>query len=173
MKRIVRDDLVDVVADIFRKLRIDLVEHILTVIERPHFADGFVANTRHDAADVLEHRIGRCPLVPPVLLRVRQFEANREAFAGFFVGHDIRRRRLVLHVVDAGADIDQRLDHRMGRHILDLFAVDINVAAVAQGLAVLLAGSDHRLVSSRLANRPAALLAVFRCWNYGSIRRFK
>jgi hypothetical protein len=52
----------------------------------------------------------------------------------------------VLHVVDAGADIDQRLEHRMRGHILDLLAVDVDGAAVADAVEILLAGADHRRV---------------------------
>ena len=56
---------------------------------------------------------------------------------------DVAGRGLVLHVVDARPDIDQRLEHRMAGHILDALAVDVHLAAVANGIQILLAGSDH------------------------------
>ena len=43
----------------FGEVRVDLVEHVLPVEQRPHLADGFVADARHDAADFFQHRIGR------------------------------------------------------------------------------------------------------------------
>ncbi len=62
----------DVVANVLGELRIDLVEHVLPVEERPHFADRLVADARDDAADIFEDRVGRAALVPPILLTERQ-----------------------------------------------------------------------------------------------------
>ena len=63
------------------------------------------------------------------------------------IAQELARRRLVLHVVDAGADVDQRLEHRMAGDVLDALAVDVDLAAVANGVQVLLAGADHGALS--------------------------
>ena len=39
------------------KLRIDLVQHVAAVVERPHLADGLVADAGHHAADVVHHGV--------------------------------------------------------------------------------------------------------------------
>src|SRR5690606_7277193 len=59
------------------------------------------------------------------------------------VDQDGLGRRLVLHVVDAGADVDERLEHGMRGHILHALAIDPYLPSVADRLLVLLACSDH------------------------------
>ena len=49
----------------------------------------------------------------------------------------------MLHVVEARADIHERLEHRMGRDVLDPLAVDIDLPAVADRVAVLCPRADH------------------------------
>jgi len=68
--------------------------------------------------------------------------------AVFLIRHQVARCRFMLQVVDAGADIDQRLERRMDGDILDLLAVHIDRAAVANGGFILFARSYH--VRSRL-----------------------
>ncbi|MNJ00507.1 hypothetical protein D3C73_1598540 [compost metagenome] len=43
----------DVCLDILGELRIDLIEHVLPVEERPHFTDGLVADPGDDAAHLV------------------------------------------------------------------------------------------------------------------------
>ena len=62
--------------DVLGEVRIDLVEHVLAVEERPHLADRLVADARDHAADVVKHRVGGAALVLPVLLGVGQLEAD-------------------------------------------------------------------------------------------------
>jgi hypothetical protein len=56
---------------------------------------------------------------------------------------DVARSGLVLHVVDPRADIDERFQHRVARHIFHALAIDVHLAVVADGIEVLLAGSNH------------------------------
>jgi hypothetical protein len=60
-----------VALDVLGEARIDLVEHIGAVVERPHLADRLVAHADHDAADVVHHSVDGAALVVPVLLRRR------------------------------------------------------------------------------------------------------
>ena len=117
---------------------------ILAVVQRPHLAHRLIADARDDAADVVQHRVGRAALVPPILLGVRQLVADgvRLAF-GVRVAHHRTSGRLVRHIVDAGADIDQWLEHGMRDNVVHSFAIQINFAAISNGLAVFIAGADH------------------------------
>ena len=147
----------DVRADVLRELRIDLVQHVLTVEERPHLADRLVADAGHDAADVVEHRVDRASLGVPVGLRQRQLRADRAALARPLVDvrHDVARRRLVRHVVDARPGVDDRPEGRVRRDVRDALAVDPDLAPVADRLAVLVAGPDHRRAPRLVSPRPA------------------
>ena len=49
----------------------------------------------------------------------------------------------MLHVVDSRTDVDQGLHHGMLGHILDAPAIDVDLATVANGIQVLISGSDH------------------------------
>ena len=59
------------------------------------------------------------------------------------VAHDVTELRLVLHVVDARTDIDQGLEHRVGGDVFHPLAIDVDLAAVANGIAILSSGTDH------------------------------
>ncbi len=143
MERIVVRYGLDVAADIGRELRVHLIEHILAVVQRPHLADGLITHTGQHAADGVEHGVGGAALVPRVLLRARQLVGQRKAAALMLERQDVARRCLVLHVVDPGANVDERLHHRMPRDILDSLPVDIHFAGVANRVPILLAGADH------------------------------
>ena len=53
----------------------------------------------------------------------------------------------MLHVVNAGADVDDRPEHRMPGNIADALAVDVDLTAVADGGAVLVTRTDHVQIS--------------------------
>ena len=79
----------------------------------------------------------------------RQLRVDGVDVAALRVGpsHHVAGSGIVLHVVDSRTDIDQRLEHRMRGHILDALAVDVDLASVANAVAILLAGTDHAIVS--------------------------
>jgi hypothetical protein len=88
LERILRQQLVDVSANVIGKLRIDLVEHCLGVVQRPHFTNGFITDAGDHAADVVEYGIGGVTFVLPVLLRTRQPGPDRMCFAVIVgIGH--------------------------------------------------------------------------------------
>ena len=124
--------------DILGEAGIDLAQHVLPVIERPHLADGLVADAHHHAADVLHHQIDGPALGLPILLGLRQLIADAVGLARRLVdiGHGRRRRLFMGEVVDPGADVDDGLEGRMGGDILDALAVHPDLAAVLQGFAV-------------------------------------
>ena len=64
------------VFDVRGEARVDLGQYVLPVIEGPHLADRLVSHPGHDAADLLQHRIGCPTLGPPILLGERQRVAN-------------------------------------------------------------------------------------------------
>ncbi len=143
VKRIVAQDLVDMIADVLGELRVHFVEHILPVEQRPHLADGFVADARHHAAHFFEQSIGCPAFQPPVGLRIGQLVGDGVGFAAVRIAHEIARRGLMLHVIKARADIHERLEHGMGRDVLDPLAADIDLPAVADRIAVLCPRADH------------------------------
>jgi hypothetical protein len=126
--------------------RVHLVEHILPIEQRPHLADRLIAYTRDDSADVLENRVGRAPFVPPVSLRTGKFVCDGVPNAVLAKAQNFSGGVRVLHIVDAGSDIDQRLEHRIFRHVFDAFAVDVNLAIVANGFQIFFTGSNHGAV---------------------------
>ena len=132
VKRIGMQHAAHVRLNVGRECRIDLVQYILAIEQRPHLADGFIPHPRHDAADVIEHGVGGTALVPPVRLRARQLVGDRMALAAILVGQYFACRLLMLHVIDVRADFDQRLEGRMSRHVLDAFTINIDLASVAQ-----------------------------------------
>jgi hypothetical protein len=69
-------------ADVFREGGIDLVQNVLPVEQRPHLADGFVADPRHNASDVVEHRLDRGAFGAPVGAGAGQLEGDRANLAG-------------------------------------------------------------------------------------------
>ena len=109
VERIVLDRALDVVGDVVAEARIDLVQDVAAVIERPHLADGLVADAGHDALDVVHHGVAGGPFVVPVLLLARQPVEDGMTLVVFDIGQRRGVFVLVLHVVHAGADIDDRL----------------------------------------------------------------
>ena len=83
---------IDVAADILGKRGIDLVEHVLPVVERPHLADRLVADAGDDSTDVVHDRVHSAALGLPVLAGPRQLQTDGEALAGDRVDrrHDVR-----------------------------------------------------------------------------------
>ena len=151
VERIVALRAQDVPLDVARPLRIDLVEHGLAVEERPHLADGLVAHARDDSTEVVEDRVDHALLGVPVLARARQLGRDRVALAVVAgVRDDVARGLLVRHVVDARASVDERLELRVRRHVGDPLAAHPDLAAVAQRLAVVLAGADHATGASAM-----------------------
>ena len=140
---IVLDGQLNMPFDVLGEARIDLVQDILAIPKRPHFANGLVANPCDDAADVVHHGVDRLALVSPVLLLEGQAVADGKALAIDLVGHHIAGQGLMLHVVDAGPNIDQRLEHRVAGDVLHPLAVDPDLAAVTDRVAVLFACPDH------------------------------
>jgi len=140
--------------DIVAELGIDLVEHRLAVPERPHLADGLVADAHHDAADILHHRIHRTALVVPVLTVLGWLVADIVGLVGVGVdiGHDVAHRRLMGHVVDARAHVDDGLEGGMGGHVGNALAIDPDRAPVANRVAILVARSQHVPFSLRTTN---------------------
>ena len=61
--------------------RIDLVQDVLAVPQRPHLADRLVADARDDAADLGRDGVDGPALVVPVLLLEGQPQADGEALA--------------------------------------------------------------------------------------------
>ena len=143
VKRIALQDFANVRFDILGKLRIDFVQNICAIKQGPHLAHGFVANSRNHACDVFENGISRPAFGPPIVLRPWQGVANRIDLAVLNNGHDVFGRRVVRHVINARPDVHQRFEHGMRGDILNTFAVDKNLAAVSDRVAILLPGSDH------------------------------
>jgi hypothetical protein len=81
VKRVQPHDAIDVPADVFRKGGIDLVQDGLPVEQRPHLADGLVADPRHDAADLVQHCFDRGAFGAPVRLCAWQLEGDRTDLA--------------------------------------------------------------------------------------------
>jgi hypothetical protein len=134
---------VDMTADILAEARVDLVQHILAVIEGPHLAHGLVADAGDHSADLVQHRVDRAPLGVPVLLRERQLVADIVAVPALIdIGHEVSGALLMRHVVDAGADIDDRLEHRMAGDILHALAIDPDRPPVPDRFPVFLARSQ-------------------------------
>ena len=96
-----------------RKPRVHLVQHVLAVEQRPHLADGFIADARDDAADRFQNRVGCAALVPPILLGSRQLVGDCVPLAVRLETQDVAGCGLVLHVINARADVDQRLEAGM------------------------------------------------------------
>ena len=133
----------DVGFDVLGKARVDLVEDVLAIPERPHLTDSLIADAGDDAADLPHDRINRHALCLPITLSERQLVADGKTLASFLIGHHPLGGWLMRHVVNSGANVDRWLQHRMLGDILHALAVDIDLAAVAQGFAVLFAGADH------------------------------
>ena len=107
------DHRLNMIGDVVAKARIDLVQHVAAVIERPHLADGLVADAGHDALDVVHHRVAGGPLVVPVLLLARETIEDGMLLVVLDIGQGRRMSVFMRHVVHAGADIDDRLEGGM------------------------------------------------------------
>jgi hypothetical protein len=86
VKRVEPHDAIDMSADVFRKGGIGLVQNILPVEQRPHLADGLVADPSYDAADLVEDRLDRLAFGVPVGARARQLEGDRADLVGLAAG---------------------------------------------------------------------------------------
>ena len=121
----------DVAGDVGGELRVDLVEHVAAVVERPHLAHGLVADPGDDALDVVETvstaRHLSCQSACSLGGRLK-IEWRVVALS---VGQRRGVRGLVLHVVHARADVDDRLQGRMGGDVGHPLAVDPHLAPVA------------------------------------------
>ena len=145
VKRVQPHNAIDVPADVFRKGGIDLVQNVLPIEQRPHLANGLVADPCHDAADLVQYRLDRLALGAPVSLRVRQLEGDRTDLVRLTaVAQRVCKPWVVLHVVDARPNIDEGAEHQMHAHVFDVLAIDPDLAAVADRVSVLLSGADHR-----------------------------
>jgi hypothetical protein len=74
VKRVQPHDAIDMPADVFRKGGIDLVQNVLPIEQRPHLANGLIADPCHDAPDLVQYRLDRLALGVPVGLRARQLD---------------------------------------------------------------------------------------------------
>ena len=52
------------------------------------------------------HLSGGSALGVPVLLRVWEFQSNRETISTFLIGHDITKLTLVLHIINSRAYVN-------------------------------------------------------------------
>jgi hypothetical protein len=125
---------------------IDLVQHRPAVEQRPHLTDRLVTDSREHAAELVEDGVDHALLGAPVLARARELRCDRAALAVVArVRHELACAALVRHVVDARTRVDHRPELGMRRHVPDALAAHPDLAAVAQGRAVLIARADHRL----------------------------
>ncbi len=79
MENVLLQNPMDVPIDIVAKARIDLVQYIAAIEERPHFADSLVADAGQDAADVIQIGVDCAPLLVPVRLFGRRPQQDRKA----------------------------------------------------------------------------------------------
>src|SRR5690349_5311617 len=119
MKYIAFDHRLDVPRDIVREAGIDLGENIATVKQRPHLANCLVTYPSDHAADVIHYRVYRAPLVLPILLLTRQTVENRVPLAVLRIGKDWGVGCLVLQVIDARTNVNDRPKRRVDSHVLD------------------------------------------------------
>jgi hypothetical protein len=84
----------------------------------------------------------------PIFHGKRKLRANGADIAKLIaIGQHRRVRRLMLHVINPGPDIDQRFEHGVGGNILHAFAIHPDLAAIADGILILLSGTDHIAIS--------------------------
>ena len=130
--------------DVGAELRIDLVEHVAPVIERPHLANRLVADTDDDPTDFAQHGIDPGTLVMPVLLAAWRFGGARELLALLApIVHHVAEFLLMRHVVHARPHIDDWLECGMCRDIAHPHSVDPDRASVAERVAVFRSGTQH------------------------------
>src|SRR5689334_12730540 len=113
--------------------RINLIQNVPTIVERPHLANRLVAYSRHDTAYVIEHNIDGSTFFLPIFLRIRKLQPDRVAIARLFVNitHSILGSFFMGKIVDSGTNVNRRLQHGMERHILYFLAINPDLAAVA------------------------------------------
>jgi hypothetical protein len=138
------DHALDMAGDVLGELRVDLVEDIASVIQRPHLAHGLIAHARDDAANILHDRVDGLPFVMPVLLHFGQAVEDGMAVAVLLIGERRGMLIVMLHVIHACPYVDDRLHRRMGCDVLHPLAVDPHFPPVAQALTILLTRPDHR-----------------------------
>ncbi len=111
----------DMAADVFGETRVDIVEQILPIEERPHFPHGLIADAGDDPADIVELGIDRQSFGAPIVAGARELGTDGVAFSGARVGiaHDVGGSWIVRHIVDTGTHIDDRRKGRVRRHIGD------------------------------------------------------
>src|SRR5262245_39540900 len=85
------------------------------------------------------------PLHPAlkVLADLRPQEIDRMPRPALLVGHQVAVRRISLEIVDAGHGLGGFAERGMPRNVVDPLPTDVDHAAIAQGLKMLLAGAEH------------------------------
>ena len=145
MERVEQLGAPDVLGDVRGERRVDLVQHVLPVEQRPHLADGLVAHPGDHAAGVVEDGVDRVPFGPPVVAGARRARGGGAALGRLLVGvgQQAGGPGLVGQIVDPRADAHHRRERRVRGDVPDLLAVDPHLPAVAERLDVVLAGSQH------------------------------
>jgi hypothetical protein len=123
VKDVGRHHVVDVARDVRRESRIDFAQHVATIIQTPHLAGGLIADATNDALDLLQHRVDGIALVVPVPLLHRQAVEHRGAVVVGKVGQNGAVGGFVLHVIHAGANVDDGLDDRMDADVPETFTI--------------------------------------------------
>jgi hypothetical protein len=117
----------------------------LPIEQRPHLANGLIADPCHDATDLVQYRLDRLALGAPVGLRVRQLEGDRTDLVRLTaVAQRVCKPWVVLHAVDARPHIDEGAEHHMHGRVFDALAIYPDLAVVADRVSVLLSGAYHR-----------------------------
>ena len=49
----------------------------------------------------------------------------------------------MLHIVDTRTDVDERLEHGVGGNVAYPLTIDVDLATIANGIAILGPGTDH------------------------------
>jgi len=87
--------------------------------------------------------VDRRDLVGPVLPFLRRAVEDRVTLVAVDIGQGAAVALLMGHVVHARLDVDDGLERRMPRDVLDSLTVDPDFAAVANAVLVRLARADH------------------------------
>ena len=134
-------DPLHVAPDVVGKARVDFVQHVLAVVERPELAHRLVADPDDHAAQIIEGRLDGGALGLPVFPGSRQPVRDQAALAIVVgnVGREIIECRLMRQIVNPGARVDDRLERRVGRNIGDPLALDPDRATIPQARPVVVA----------------------------------